>query len=541
MTNDDMALLREYAERDSEQAFAALVARHVNLVYSVALRQVRDTHLAEDVTQATFIILARKARTLTHKTILSAWLCRTARHVAANALTIQRRRERREQEAYMQAALTELKEPESDIWSQISPLLEPALAELGEKDHNAIVLRFFQGRDLKEVGTALQTTGDSARMRINRALEKMRKFFQKRGVVLTATVIASTVATNAVHAAPSGLATTATTAALAKGATTGAASASLAKATLDLMRWLKVKIAVGIAAGLLLAGGAFTTALSHGSNGASGAMSAPEILKQMHSRYSSLQNYSASGKTVLRMPDQMFANNFVTKFGKPNQFLIQWKRAPGSPPPSRNGPRFANLGAVWSANGANNFLLVSNIRYYGFTDSSAAIKAAMTSGGGLPVTSALLFFDWDWRVFGSVDPAHPAQESDLVFTRGRDEKIGDVDCYVLAGKLPALKMTLWVGKNDFLIHQSRVVKAAMPVQMLDDAAAAAILKAHNIPVTPQSLATAKQMAYQEMQRFMGTPVTITETDETIDTDAALSQKDFIASVPAGLKMAAQFP
>src|SRR5580700_2734163 len=114
MTNSDMALLREYTGHGSEPAFAALVSQHVNLVYSVALRQVRDAHLAEDVTQATFIILARKAPRLTEKTILSAWLCRTARHVAANALTIQRRRERREQEAHMQATLTELNTPESE-------------------------------------------------------------------------------------------------------------------------------------------------------------------------------------------------------------------------------------------------------------------------------------------------------------------------------------------------------------------------------------------------------------------------------------------
>jgi DNA-directed RNA polymerase specialized sigma24 family protein len=129
MLNDDLTLLREYARRNSEEAFATLVSRHVNLVYSVALRQVRDPHLAEEITQAVFIILARKADSLGDKTILAGWLCRTARYASANALTIQRRRQRREQEAHMQS---QLDQPQSDLsrrseaeaeetWRQIAP------------------------------------------------------------------------------------------------------------------------------------------------------------------------------------------------------------------------------------------------------------------------------------------------------------------------------------------------------------------------------------------------------------------------------------
>ena len=101
MVTDAMALVREYALNQSERVFETLVSRDINLVYSVALRQVRDTHLAEEITQAVFVVLQRKAKTLGPKTVLSGWLWRTARYAAANILTVERRRQQREQEAYI--------------------------------------------------------------------------------------------------------------------------------------------------------------------------------------------------------------------------------------------------------------------------------------------------------------------------------------------------------------------------------------------------------------------------------------------------------
>src|SRR5215831_19492562 len=133
----DMELVREYADSGSEEAFTALVARHVNLVYSVAMRRVGNAHQAEEISQAVFIILARKAGSLPRGTVLSGWLYETARLTANNFLRGEIRRTYREQEAQMQSIL---EQPESDVWAKVEPMLEQAMADLNEQDRNAVVL-----------------------------------------------------------------------------------------------------------------------------------------------------------------------------------------------------------------------------------------------------------------------------------------------------------------------------------------------------------------------------------------------------------------
>jgi RNA polymerase sigma factor (sigma-70 family) len=255
MPTDDMDLLREYARRNSEEAFATLVARHINLVYSLALRQVREPHLAEEITQAVFIILARKAAALGPKTILPGWLCRTARYASANALTIQRRRQRREQEAYLQSILNE---SEPSPWPQIAPLLDGAMEQLGQKDHDAVVLRFFEGKNFKEVGAALGATEDAAKMRVNRALERLRKFFTKRGVVSTTAIIAGAISAQSIQAAPMLLTNSVTAVAIAKGAAASASTLTLINAALKLMAWTKAKTAIVAGAVVFLTVGTVT-------------------------------------------------------------------------------------------------------------------------------------------------------------------------------------------------------------------------------------------------------------------------------------------
>src|SRR5436305_7407664 len=125
----DTVLLKEYVERASEEAFATLVARHVDKVYSIALRHTRNAHQAEEITQAVFVILAKKSRHLGKRVILSGWLCRTAQLSAVSFVRSEIRRSRREQEAHMQNSLNET---ESGVWAQIAPLLDAALAGLSD-------------------------------------------------------------------------------------------------------------------------------------------------------------------------------------------------------------------------------------------------------------------------------------------------------------------------------------------------------------------------------------------------------------------------
>jgi len=253
---DDITLLQQYAEDNSESAFATLVERHVNLVYSVALRSVGNTHAAEEITQAVFIILAKKARGLSKQTILSGWLYQTARLTASNFLRTEIRRQKREQEAFMQSTLNE---SESEAWLQIAPVLDEAISKLGECDRNAIVLRFFESKTLGEVGAALGASEDAAKMRVNRALEKLRKFFTKRGVSPTTAIIAGAISANSVQAAPVALAKSVTAVAVTKGAAISGSTLTLIKGALKIMAWTKAKTAAVAVAAAIAASG--TTAI----------------------------------------------------------------------------------------------------------------------------------------------------------------------------------------------------------------------------------------------------------------------------------------
>jgi RNA polymerase sigma factor (sigma-70 family) len=211
-SSTDQQLLREFALKRSEAAFSELVRRHVDFVYSAALRMVRDSHRAEDVAQGVFVALAHNAARLTDRVVLSGWLHRTSRNLAANVVRADVRRRQREQEA---AAMNELLPAENDaVWEEIAPHLDTALDELTEAERDVILLRFFQKKSAREMAGILGVTDEAAQKRVNRAVDRLRELLVKRGVIVGVTGLAAVISIHAVQAAPVALAGTITTAAL---------------------------------------------------------------------------------------------------------------------------------------------------------------------------------------------------------------------------------------------------------------------------------------------------------------------------------------
>lgn len=212
----DYELLARYAKTGSEGAFAELVRRYVNLVYSAALRQVGgDAHLAQDVAQTVFTDLARKAGSLSRRQILSGWLYTSAHFAAAKIARTEHRRRDREEKFMREPIHENTADPD---WEKLRPVLDAAMHKLKEADREAILLRFFENHPFAEVGAKLNLNENAARMRVERALEKLRTLLARRGITSGA-VLASVISANAVQTAPARLAATLVTASLASAGT----------------------------------------------------------------------------------------------------------------------------------------------------------------------------------------------------------------------------------------------------------------------------------------------------------------------------------
>lgn len=259
MEREDIELLRDYVANESEPAFRTLVERHVDMVYATALRQVQDAHLAQEVTQAVFIALAKKARSLPPKTILAGWLFRAAQFASAKAKRTEARRKHWEHQA---AQMEPTASDGESAWDQITPHLNDALNQLREPDRAAIILRFFESKSIAQIGSALGTNESATKMRIARALEQLRDIFHARGIALPGALLLAALSTQTAPAAPIGLAASIATSALLK----QTAIPILTKGTLLLMTWNTQKTAIAALIVLLLLSGTTNGVLMYALN-----------------------------------------------------------------------------------------------------------------------------------------------------------------------------------------------------------------------------------------------------------------------------------
>jgi RNA polymerase sigma factor (sigma-70 family) len=254
--SEDAELLRRYATERSEAAFAELVRRHVDLIYSAALRMLNgDAHGAQDLAQQVFSEMARQSPRLARHTALVGWLYTTTRQMAWRQFRSEKRRAAREQMACSMNALLRQPSPEMD-WEHLRPVLDDAMHELNRTDRLAVLLRFFKNKSLREVGLELGLTENAARMRVDRALEKLRHNLARKGVTSTAAALALVLSGNAVHSAPASFAAVLAGASLA-GAVSGTGSA------LGILKFMAAtKLKIGLAA-LAVAGAAVTLVFEH--------------------------------------------------------------------------------------------------------------------------------------------------------------------------------------------------------------------------------------------------------------------------------------
>ena len=241
---DDHELLRDYVNQHAQEAFRQLVERHLGMVYAAARRMVRDAHLAEEVAQNVFVLLSQKAASLKPPLVLAGWLYNSSRHLAMHAVrTEQRRRQREEKAAAMQ-----ISDSSPDL-SQVLDQVEGAMARLEAEDRDTLVLRYFEDRSLRDVGAELGVSEDAARMRVNRAVEKIRSLLEADGIRITSVLLVSALAASTAAVVPSALAATITAA-----VTSAAAATTATYAIISTMNWINAKSITAVLAAAVLTG-----------------------------------------------------------------------------------------------------------------------------------------------------------------------------------------------------------------------------------------------------------------------------------------------
>ena len=526
----DLDLLRQFARKNSQDAFAEIVRRHLNLVYSAARRQVRSPQLAEEIAQSVFADLARNAGKLNNATggtpVLTAWLYAVTRRTAIDAIRKESRRQLREQIA---VEMTNMNATAND-WTQIEPLLDDAMGALDETDRSAILLRYFENKNLREVGETLGTTEDAAQKRVSRAVERLREFFSKRNVTIGAGGLAVLISANAVQSAPMGLAATISTDAVLAG--TAVHTSTVTLGTLKVMTWAKFKMALGFSIGVLVLSSVVILALkgiytsdkfvksittesperpndlpaSQGmKNQGSGLklipsnpvpvlpstkgndLTAADVLSLVQQAYASLSTYRDSGWTVHKYGDDAWTNTFDQLLARPNYYRIKVITA---------AHPYIHTNVNWSAGDGDYFQLINADIFTNSSGLSGNVAAVSPD-----VTVPAVFFD-----LNNLSPLFNLTEGENPLVRQQDETVGGVDCYVLT-RTNSFEVAMWIGKRDFLIRRWR---SFLSREAYTD--------------------SREQFEKQTRRKPSGSeatePITITETHENISVNEVLTNEEF---------------
>ena len=448
---EDRKLLQRYVQDHSQEAFAALTARYVNLVYAVCRRELDNADAAEDVTQAVFLILARKAPTLGRNVVLSGWLFQTARFTARNArLTAQRRAsyERKAAEALMdQQAQTENKQ-----WAEIEPLLNQSLAALKAADRNCILLRFFQGQSFAEVGASLGVSEDAARKRVTRALDKMRQVFTKNGVIVPAVALPVLLAAHAAKAAPTGLASAAAR------SSPGIPAYQLSEGTLQAMKITRFKLAAGITAAAVLGISTYAVARSivsaHSQPGhvlqqvPGETITAAQIADRCRAAYHALQSYQVTATVDTHYLTVADGQSSASHTSATIQFVRPGKiHAEGT---DLNGHSFAYVsdGAVTEE---TTHTIGGTWRLDRNTEMAVASVGGIAAGAATTIPALLL--DTSTGI-----PTALGSSDKLLDPEVREDAVQGHPCYVLTSHSVSTArsetQSLWIDEKTFLLRRS---------------------------------------------------------------------------------------
>ncbi len=399
---------------------------------------------------------------------------------------------------------------------------------LGETDRNAVVLRFFENKTAREVGVALKLTEAAAHKRVNRALEKLRKFFIKRGVSSTTAIIAGAISANSVQAAPVALAKTVTAVAVVKGSIAAASTLTLVKGTMKMMTWIKLKFAMASARPILLAGGVVTVAISQTSM-TSAILTAQEIAKQSQDAYAALSSYSDTGTvTTSNGGGQVMMTTFSIRLQRPDLYQLDWSSTGGS---------YNSKGAAWS-DGDGNFFQMGAAGQNAKPEKQRDMQQTLASAMGVSGSAASIPATFFSQPFGDVLGVPAMGRFQL--KRTSDEKIGDTVCHVISSTLPSVKLpnnkgnsgisttTLWIGKRDHLIHQiqTMVEGASITPPPESDADLRVILERQDKPATSENIAALRVELEKSMNSALRGNFVFIQKHEHISVNQKFSPADF---------------